>query len=76
MTCHKASGDRAASQRTHLAIALCCFASMAFGPGSERQPREKLEPSPERQLGLLHRWRDEAVIAGIGRPNGMPVTPK
>jgi transposase len=33
-------------------------------PGVERQPRKKLEPSPERLLGLLHRWRDEAVKAG------------
>ncbi|MBO0717960.1 MAG: IS110 family transposase [Rhizobiales bacterium] len=32
-------------------------------PGVERQPRKKLEPSPERLLGLLHRWRDEAVKA-------------
>ena len=33
-------------------------------PGIERQPRKKLEPSPERLLGLLHRWQDEAVKAG------------
>src|SRR5256885_11296324 len=33
-------------------------------PGIERQPRQKLEPSPERLLGLLHPWRDEAVRAG------------
>jgi len=33
-------------------------------PGIERQPRKKLEPNPERLLGLLHRWRDEAVRAG------------
>src|ERR1700750_816328 len=33
-------------------------------PGIERQPREKLEPSPERLLVLLNRWRDEAVRAG------------
>src|SRR5438270_5928576 len=33
-------------------------------PGIERQPRQKLEPSPERLLALLHRWRDEAVRAG------------
>ena len=33
-------------------------------PGIERQPRKKLEPSPERLLGVLHRWRDEAVRAG------------
>src|ERR1700745_2430514 len=33
-------------------------------PGIERQPRKKLEPSPERLLGLLHRWHDEAVRAG------------
>src|SRR5580704_7286853 len=33
-------------------------------PGIERQPRKKLEPSAERLLGLLHRWRDEAVTAG------------
>ena len=29
-------------------------------PGIERQPRKKLEPSPERLLALLHRWRDES----------------
>src|SRR5438093_8480699 len=33
-------------------------------PGIERQPRKKLEPSPERLLALLHRWRCEAVRAG------------
>ena len=33
-------------------------------PGIERQPCKKLEPSAERLLGLLHRWRDEAVKAG------------
>jgi len=33
-------------------------------PGIERQPRKKLGPSPERLLGLLHGWRDEAVKAG------------
>src|SRR5580692_3099852 len=33
-------------------------------PGIERQPRKKLQPSAERLLGLLHRWRDEAVKAG------------
>jgi hypothetical protein len=33
-------------------------------PGIGRQSRKKLEPSAERLLGLLHRWRDEAVRAG------------
>jgi hypothetical protein len=33
-------------------------------PDIERQPRKKLEPSPERLLALLHRWRDESVRAG------------
>src|SRR6202040_3977872 len=33
-------------------------------PGIERQPRKKLEPSPERLLALLHRWRNEALKAG------------
>jgi transposase len=33
-------------------------------PGIERQPCKKLEPSPERLLALLHRWRYEAVRAG------------
>ena len=33
-------------------------------PGIERQPCKKLGPSAERLLGLLHRWRDEAVRAG------------
>src|SRR4051794_16797670 len=32
-------------------------------PGIERQPRQKLEPSPERLLALLHRWQNEAVRA-------------
>src|SRR6201987_3286407 len=30
----------------------------------ELQPHKKLEPSPERLLAVLHRWRDEAVRAG------------
>src|SRR5271166_3967902 len=33
-------------------------------PGIERQPRKKLEPNAEGLLGLLHRWRYEAVRAG------------
>jgi transposase len=33
-------------------------------PGIERQPRKKLEPNGEGLLGLLHRWRDEAIRAG------------
>ncbi len=33
-------------------------------PGIEHQPHKKLEPSPERLLGLLHRWKDEAARAG------------
>ena len=33
-------------------------------PSIERQPHKKLEPSPERLLAVLHRWRDEAVRAG------------
>src|SRR5262249_61187559 len=33
-------------------------------PGIEPQTRKKLEPSPERLLALLHRWRDESVRAG------------
>src|ERR1700740_892546 len=33
-------------------------------PWLERQPRKKLQPSPERLLAVLHRWRDEAVQAG------------
>ena len=33
-------------------------------PGIERQPQKKLEPSAERLLGLLHRWRDKSVRAG------------
>jgi transposase len=33
-------------------------------PGIERKPRKKLEPSAERLLGLVHRWRDEVIRAG------------
>jgi len=40
------------------------LAGCRYVPGIERQPRKKLEPSAERLLGLLHRWRDEAVKAG------------
>src|ERR1700746_1078898 len=41
-----------------------CWLGVGMVPGIERQPRKKLEPSPERLLGLLHRWRYEAVKAG------------
>ena len=37
-------------------------------PGIERQPRKKLEPNAEGLLGLLHRWRDEAIRAGKDGP--------
>src|ERR1700730_17346103 len=33
-------------------------------PGIERQPSKKLEPSAERLLDLMHRWRDEGVRVG------------
>src|SRR3984893_14536643 len=33
-------------------------------PGIERQPRKKLEPEAKGALGLLNRWRDEAIRAG------------
>src|SRR3974377_2576059 len=33
-------------------------------PGIERQPCKKLEPSPERLLAALHRWRDGAGRGG------------
>src|ERR1700753_1272367 len=33
-------------------------------PGIERQPRKKLEPSPERLLALLHGWQGEAGRGG------------
>ena len=52
---------------TIIAVAELSQSSWLVGgvlPGIERQPRKKLEPSPERLLGLLHRWRDEAVRAG------------
>ena len=35
-------------------------------PGIERQSRKKLEPNAEGLLGLLHRWRDEAVKRSRG----------
>jgi hypothetical protein len=37
-------------------------------PGIERQPRQKLEPSPEQLLAVLHRWRDERSCLGSARP--------
>ena len=38
-------------------------------PGMEREPMKKLAPDAAGLLGLLYRWRDEAVAAGrsIGR---------
>jgi transposase len=33
-------------------------------PGLRRDPRKKLDPDAAALLGLLHRWRDEAVAAG------------
>jgi hypothetical protein len=44
-------------------------------PGIERQPRKKLEPNAEGLLGLLHRWRDEAIRAGkeITRIGGLRI---
>jgi transposase len=33
-------------------------------PGLRRDPRKKLEPDAAALLGLLHRWRDEAIAAG------------
>src|SRR5258707_7237065 len=43
-------------------------------PGIERQPHKKLELSPERLLGLLHRWQDEAGPGARAprRPLGAP----
>jgi hypothetical protein len=41
-----------------------CWLVGGMLPGVERQPRKKLELSPERLLALLHRWRDEAVKGG------------
>ena len=45
-------------------------------PGIERQPRKKLEPSPERLLALLHRWRDEAVSGPVARSRGLRLPSK
>lgn len=36
----------------------------AVVPGLHRDPRKKLAPDAQALLGLLHRWRDEAVAAG------------
>ena len=44
-------------------------------PRIERQPRKKLDPSPERLLGLLHRWRDQPVRAGRSRGLRWPSKP-
>ncbi len=33
-------------------------------PGVPREPRKKLPPDAQAVLGLLHRWRDEAIAAG------------
>src|SRR5437762_13991132 len=44
-------------------------------PGIERQPRKKLEPTPERLVAVLHAWRDEAVRAGA-RSRGLRLRSK
>jgi len=36
----------------------------ALVPGLRRDPRKKLPPDADALLGLLHRWRDEAIAAG------------
>ena len=33
-------------------------------PGVERHPKKKMDPDPEKLLGLLERWRGEAVREG------------
>ncbi len=33
-------------------------------PGLRREPRKKLVPDADALLGVLHRWRDEAIAAG------------
>src|SRR5262245_39685056 len=38
-------------------------------PGIERQPQKKLEPSAERLLGLLHRWRADCRLTIRGGGN-------
>jgi hypothetical protein len=38
--------------------------SIQVRQADQHQPRQKLEPSPERLLALLRRWQDEAVRAG------------
>ena len=45
-------------------------------PGIERQPRKKQEPSPERLLALLQRWRDESVRAGRTITRGLRLPSK
>ena len=40
-------------------------------PGIERQPRKKLEPSPERLLALLHRWQDDYEVPSQPRQFGV-----
>jgi hypothetical protein len=41
----------------------------ALVPGLRRDPRKKLPPGADTVLGLLHRWRDEA-IAAVARSSG------
>ena len=43
--------------------------------GIERQPRKKLEPSPERLLALLQLWHDAAVWPGA-RSRGLRLPSK
>ena len=42
-------------------------------PGIERQPQKKLEPSAERLLGLLHRWRPASGHDGDRCAKALPV---
>ena len=37
-------------------------------PGVERHPKKKMDPDPEKLLGLLERWRGEAVREGCPSP--------
>ena len=54
-------------EKTVVAVVELSLATWLVGgvvPGIKREPLKKLVPDQEALLTLLHRWRDEAIVAG------------
>ena len=57
--------DQSSSICAVIELSLDSWLVGAIVPGLARDPLKKLAPDPEALFRLLHRWRDEAVKAGV-----------